>query len=239
MAFRIRAITLDLDDTLWPFAPIGARVEVVLHDWLAQHCPRTAERFPIAAMRALRDQANAEHPHLAHDFSRMRRMTLERAMRLSGDDPARADEAFEVFFAERNRVECYPDAIAALRRIAARMPVAAISNGNADLRRIGLADHFRFQLGASEHGVPKPDPSIFRAACLRLQCEPDEVLHVGDDAELDVAGARSAGLRSCWLNREGMHWPRGDLRPDLEFDTLAGLADWLDATHSTPAQTAA
>ena len=30
--FRIRAITLDLDDTLWPFAPIGARIERVLDD---------------------------------------------------------------------------------------------------------------------------------------------------------------------------------------------------------------
>ena len=88
MSFTVRAITLDLDDTLWPFAPIGARVEQVLHDWLEANCPRTAAQFPIARMRELRDELNAGHPHLAHDFSTMRRMTLERAMRLAGDDPA-------------------------------------------------------------------------------------------------------------------------------------------------------
>ena len=57
MSLRIRAITLDLDDTLWPFAPIGARVEHVQHDWLRANCPRTAERFPIEEMRRRMDLA--------------------------------------------------------------------------------------------------------------------------------------------------------------------------------------
>jgi putative hydrolase of the HAD superfamily len=233
VSFQVRAITLDLDDTLWPFAPIGARVEVVMHDWLAEHCPRTAERFPLAEMRKLREAMNAEHPHLAHDFSRLRKLTLARAMELAGDDLAHVEPAFEAFYAERNRVQCYPDAIGALQRIAARLPVAAITNGNADLRRIGLHGHFAFQLGASEHGAPKPDPGIFRAACARLGEEPRHVLHVGDDIELDVLGAHRAGLRTCWLHRDDLHpdpvWPHAHVRPDLAFPTLDALADWLDA----------
>ena len=78
MYFPIRAITLDLDDTLWPFAPIGARVEQVLHDWLLQHCPRTAQRFPIEAMRALREAVYTERPDLSHDFSQLRRVMPSR-----------------------------------------------------------------------------------------------------------------------------------------------------------------
>ena len=39
--FRVDAITLDLDDTLWPFAPIGARIERTLHDWFLARSPRT------------------------------------------------------------------------------------------------------------------------------------------------------------------------------------------------------
>ncbi|BCT91978.1 hydrolase [Lysobacter helvus] len=230
---QVRAITLDLDDTLWPFAPIGARVEVVQHAWLAEHCPRTAARFPLAEMRVLREAINAEHPHLAHDFSTLRRLTLARAMELAGDDPALAEPAFQAFYAERNRVECYPDAIGALQRIAARLPVAAITNGNADLARIGLREHFAFQLGASEHGAAKPDPGIFRAACERLGEAPHHVLHVGDDIELDVLGAHRAGLRTCWIHRDDLHpdpvWPHAHVRPDLAFPTLDALADWLDA----------
>ena len=58
---------------------------------------------------------------------------------------------------------------------------------------------------------------------------PAEVLHVGDHIEMDVLGAARAGLRSCWINREGHAWTHATLRPDLEFADLTALADWLDA----------
>lgn len=240
MAFAVRAITLDLDDTLWPFAPIGARIERVLDDWMRRHSPATADMFPIEAMRALRERVAAEHPALGHDMSALRRLTLETALRESGGDVALADAAYDAFFAERNRVECYPDALDALARISARLPVAALSNGNADLVRIGLDHHFRVQLSACTFGVAKPDPAIFHAACERLGVPPAEVLHVGDCPHADVAGAARAGLRSCWINRAGADgrradWPHATLQPDLHFDSLAALADWLDADPTAPA----
>lgn len=238
MPFTIRAITLDLDDTLWPFAPIGARIERTLHAWMERHSPQTAARFPIEEMRALRECVVAEHPQHAHDLSLLRRLTIERALRDSGGDVALAEAAYAIFFAERNRVDFYPDAPEALRRIAARVPVAAVSNGNADLAAIGIGEHFRFQLGAREHGAAKPEPGIFHAACARLGVAPAQVLHVGDDIAMDVLGAASAGLRSCWINRLGLDWPHADVQPDLQFDTLAALADWLDA-HSTAQEDAA
>jgi len=74
MSFPVRAITLDLDDTLWPFAPIGARIERVLDDWLRQHSPATAAMFPVERMRAVRDDVFAAHPQYKHDLSRLRRM---------------------------------------------------------------------------------------------------------------------------------------------------------------------
>ncbi len=239
MSFPIRAITLDLDDTLWPFAPIGARIEQVLHAWMEQHSPATAARFPIAGMRVLREQLFAENPHLVHDLSALRRLTLERALRESGADPALLDPAYEIFYAERNQVECYPDSIAALQRLAARVPVAAVTNGNADLQRIGLAQHFVFQLGAREHGAAKPEAGIFHAACARLGVACGEVLHVGDNIEMDVIGAAQAGLRSCWINRDAQSWTHDTIRPDLEFTTLAALADWLDASQSSSFEHAA
>ena len=227
--FTVRAITLDLDDTLWPFAPIGARIEQALHAWMETHSPRTAARFPIEEMRALRECVVAEHPQHAHDLSLLRRLTIERALRDSGGDVALADAAYAIFFSERNRVEFYPDAPDALRRIAARVPVAAVSNGNADLAAIGIGGFFRFQLGAREHGAAKPEASIFLAACERLGLPPHEVLHVGDHVEMDVVGAARAGLRSCWLDRDGLAWPHADVTPDLHFNSLTALADWLDA----------
>ena len=229
-----RAITLDLDDTLWPIGPVIAPAEAALDAWLRAHAPGTARRWPVAAMRELRERIGRERTDLAHDFTEQRRLVLAHALADSGDDATLADGAFEAFFDARNAVECYPDAEAALARLAARVPVAALTNGNADLARIGLLPHFRFCLGAREHGKPKPSSCIFHAACERLGVEPGAVLHVGDDVELDVAGAARAGLASCWINRDGRDWPLADVRPDLEFPTLAALADWLDARHATP-----
>ena len=234
MSFPVRAITLDLDDTLWPFPPIGARIERVLDDWFRQRSPRTAERFPIHAMRELRARLFAENPHLVHDLSALRRLSIETALRESGGDVSLADEGYDLFYAARNQVEFYPDALDALHRIAARVPVAALSNGNADLRTIGLASLFHSQIHAREHGAAKPEASIFHAACERLGVAPAEVLHVGDHPELGALGAMRAGLRACWLDRGDHAWPDGTPRADLEFTTLTALADWLDALPQGP-----
>ncbi len=238
MNFRIRAITLDLDDTLWPFAPIGERIEHVIDAWMREHSPCTAARFPAADMRALRDRVFTENPHLMHDLGALRRLTLHRALTESGGDPALADAAYAAFYDARNQVECYPDSIDALQRIAAQVPVAGLTNGNADLQRIGLSQHFRFNLAAREHGAAKPAASIFLAACTRLECGPSDVLHVGDHIEMDVLGAARAGLRSCWINRDAQHWPHDDVQPDLHFATLTALADWLDANPPHDAKVA-
>lgn len=239
MAFDVRAITLDLDDTLWPFAPIGVRIEHALDDWMRAHCPATAAMYPVAAMRTLREQMFARHPQLAHDMSALRRLTIEHALRESGADLALAGPAYEVFFAARNEVEFYPEARDALARISARVPVVALSNGNADLDRIGIRHHFAASVSAQEHGAAKPEASIFLAACERVGLAPAEVLHVGDHPEADVAGAARAGLRSCWINRPGADgrrppWRHRSATPDLNFDTLSGLADWLEAATAAP-----
>lgn len=244
MNFSIAAITLDLDDTLWPFAPIGARVEHTLHAWFQAHSPATAERFPIAAMRELRTELIARHPHLAHDAGALRRLGIEHALRESGADHALAEAAYAAFYAERNRVEFYHDALPALRRIAALHPIAAVTNGNADLHAIGIAEYFAFRIAAHEHGAGKPDPGIFLAACERLGCAPSQVLHVGDDVDADMRGAHLAGLRTCWVHREDARerhpqWPSdAEFHPDLIVEDLAALADWLQAstpTHRMPA----
>lgn len=243
MTFPIRAITLDLDDTIWPIAPVIVRAEAALVDWLRTHAPRTAARFDLPAMRALRDAVAHEHPQLAHDFTRQRMISLERMFEQAGDDPALAEPAFEAFFAARCSVEHYDGAVDALERMARRVPLAALSNGNACLRRIGLMPLFRFQLGAREHGAAKPAASIFHAACRELGHAPHEVLHVGDDIEMDVVGAARAGLRTCWINRRdddgaARAWPHAEIAPDLQFHDLAALADWLDAQAPTESNAA-
>ena len=203
----IRAITLDLDDTLWPIAPVIERAEQAVHAYFERHCPAVSARFPVSAMSALREQIAAQHPHLSHDFSAQRRLSLRAALDACAASQHHLEPAFEAFFAARNQVDLYPDSQPALQQLAERWPLAALTNGNADLGRIGLTRWFRFSLGAREHGAGKPEPSIFHAACERLGSKPAHTLHVGDDPWLDIAGAAAAGLRTCWINRHDSLWP--------------------------------
>ncbi|MGH8174550.1 MAG: HAD family hydrolase [Rhodanobacteraceae bacterium] len=223
---HILAISLDLDDTLWPVEPAIKNAERALDDWLRAHHPHVAATWPIAAMRELRDAMSLERPDLSHDFTAQRILTLERAFAACGMGGEHVDSAFEVYYAARNCVDCYADVRPALVALAARVPLISISNGNADLERIGLNAHFRASITAREIGIAKPAPAIFHAACERVGVPPGAVLHVGDDPHLDIAGAQGAGLYSAWLNRNGNAWSDGRA-PDLEIRDLGELATWF------------
>ena len=225
------ALTLDLDDTLWPVLPALERADQAVDAWLQRHHPQVARAWPITAMRQLRAKVAAERLDLAHDFTTQRQLTLRHVFEASGIADAPVDALWEIYFAARNQVQLFPDSEPALQRIAARWPLASLTNGNADLRRIGIERHFRHHVCARDHGVGKPDPGIFLAAAALLGVEPGQVLHVGDDPALDMVGARDAGLRTAWINRQGEPWPPGmGPPPDLDLPDMAALADWLEAS---------
>lgn len=198
----IRAITLDLDDTLWPVLPVLARANQALIDWLRPRVPRTAAVFAAGYdVLALKEQ----YPEHAHDMSWLRQRKLHDVLGEQGEDQALAEPAFRVFYEERQQVEPYEDALLVLASWSRRYRLAAITNGNADVFRTPLAPFFQVSLGAPEFGAAKPDPRIFHAACHALGVRPAETLHIGDDLALDVEAARDAGLRSAWLARPELY----------------------------------
>lgn len=227
---RIRAITLDLDDTLWPIWPTIERAEKVLREWLLTMAPATAALLAEpATARTLRAEVERAHPGLSHDLSALRRETIRHALHTAGEDTALAEHGFEVFFAERQRVELYEDALETLDYLAARHPLVALSNGNADLQLIGIGQYFKDSISAREFGVAKPDARIFNAAAQAIGVAPSEVLHVGDDAALDVQGALAAGMQAVWINRGDRAWPHGEApHAHATVRDLRGLCRLLD-----------
>jgi len=226
MAAPIRAITLDLDDTLWPVDAVIARAERILQEWMEHNAPGTARALPPAEFLLYRRALAMELPRLAHDYTTLRREALKRAFGVYGDDPALADAAMQVFLTARNQVELYPDALDALPRLAARYPVVALTNGNADVERIGIHGYFAGVVSPRVAGMAKPDARIFHLACTLAGHAPQQVLHVGDDTELDIRGAHGAGVRTAWINRKRAAWP-GEPVDKLEFHELTALCDWL------------
>ena len=225
----IKAITLDLDDTLWPIWPAIERAENVLNDWLGQHAPLTAELLAQPAARhEIREHVSGMHPELKHNLSALRRKSIRLALVRCGDNPGLADAAFEVFFAARNRVTLFDDALQALEFLASRFPLVAVSNGNADIHRIGIASYFKDSISAQQFGVGKPDPRIFHAAAVAAGVQAGEVLHVGDDASLDVLAALDCGMQTVWVNRADHLWPH----PVLPHETVTTLTELCELFHA-------
>ncbi|MCC2632609.1 MAG: hydrolase [Ramlibacter sp.] len=223
-----KAILFDLDDTLWPIAPVIAEAEVTLHAWLATHAPKVAAQWSVDELRAHRAQLAAQQPELLIDLGKLRRASLQAAFAAAGEDAAHVDAAMTHFFAARNAVTPYDDVLPGLLKLRHQVQLGTISNGNADLEVIGLAHHFKVSLAAAHFGAAKPDSGIFRAACQALGVAPHEAVYVGDDLALDVAGAQAAGLRAVWMNRHGAVLPDGAPRPDAICASLDELLAWLE-----------
>jgi putative hydrolase of the HAD superfamily len=104
----------------------------------------------------------------------------------------------------------------ALHKSRLRFQLAVISNFDGRLRfilqHLGIAKYFTNVFISSELGADKPDPEIYRRALKLIHLRPDEVLHVGDDAERDWKAAKVAGLSVFQLDR-----PRNSLRDLLNW----------------------
>jgi putative hydrolase of the HAD superfamily len=94
---------------------------------------------------------------------------------------------------------------------------ARILRGDADA--LGLAQHLDALVYADDVGVRKPEPEIFRRACVEVGVEPAAVLFVGDDLAADVQGAAAVGMTTVQAL-----WFRADDREGIEPDYTAFTA---------------
>jgi putative hydrolase of the HAD superfamily len=227
----LRAIIFDLDNTLWDVGPVILRAEHAMFAYLARHYPRVTERHDLDSMRDVRARMAMQCPQHRHDFTWLRTEALKHHAAEAGYDESMAHEVFAEFYRVRNEVVLYDDTRPALDRLHAEYRLFAISNGNADVSRIGLGHYFERSLAAREAGVLKPDPRIFHILLESAGLAMDEVVHVGDDPDADVEGARAAGVQAVWLNREGAPWPLQSAEPEITIATLDRLPDVLRSTR--------
>ncbi len=225
----VRAITIDLDDTLWEIHPVIRRADRELRDWLDANYPEVTRRFSAEDARHMRQAVAEEHADRAYDLTFLRRTALERMGKAAGYGVGLVDPAMEVFDAARNRVELFPEVRPALRALREEFRLVAVTNGNANLERIGIEDLFDDFVSARIAGAAKPARQIFEVAVRAGGARAHETLHVGDHPEYDVAGARDAGLRTAWVNRNGSAWPGELPAPDTEVAHIGELRSRLAA----------
>ncbi|MCX4547942.1 HAD family hydrolase [Streptomyces sp. NBC_01387] len=212
---QIRAILWDIDDTIFDYTSadrIGMRQHLE-----AEGLPDGYESVEQALVRwrEITDQCWARFSAGETDWQGQRR---DRVRSFTGG--ALSDEAADAWF-DRHLAryeaawELFPDFLPALDQLTADYRHGVLSNSAAHnqehkLRTLGVRDRFEVLVCAAELGVAKPAPGAFHAACDALGLVPGEVLYVGDQPDIDAAGALAAGLSAVWLDRQD----RGG-RPEL------------------------
>jgi putative hydrolase of the HAD superfamily len=224
---NIEAITIDLDDTLWDIDPVIERAERILWRWLASNYPRISSIYDQNKILNLRLEIVKDHPDKEFDYRFMRKLILRKIFRDADYEEDLAEGAFAIFDSERNNVTLYDGALYTLQSLSKKYTLIAVTNGNANLEKIGLRHLFDDVVTAVDVGYAKPDARIFNEAIRKAGTQADKIIHVGDNPEADIIGAANVGLKTVWMNSKSVSWPNDDIQPDLTINRITELCDLL------------
>ncbi|WP_415904951.1 HAD family hydrolase [Neptuniibacter sp. QD48_55] len=201
----IRCITFDLDDTLWAVDPVIQHANQTMFAWISEHASAFLQHYKLHDLAALRQIVLEDAPEIAHSVTLIRMEQLKYGLRKAGysadEVEALAAQAFEVFIQARQEVVFFEHAREVLSELKQQgYQLGALSNGNADIHRVGLADLIDFHFKADDVGQMKPHPLMFEQMLAHTGLRPEQVIHVGDNHEHDVEGAAAVGLWTIWVN---------------------------------------
>ena len=225
----IKAISFDVDGTLWDFEDALARgLDAALRE-VQVIDPEDTEGLTVDHLDQAWVVERDRQWGTITDLVKLRHDAMRRAFAdIDTPDKDLANRATDAYLEERNRnSRPFADVVPGLEALHERYALGTLTNGSMRPERLGLEKYFEFIVMSVEHGgIEKPDPRIFEIAVREARCETHELLHVGDHIEYDVRGANDAGVRSVWLNRTGES-PSSGVKPDLEVTSLGELADSL------------
>jgi len=217
-------ISFDLDDTLWPCMPTIDAAEKKLYQWLQKNQPQITQTYTQDQLRDKRRQLMAEKTHLNHDLSAARRAHFEQLSDELILDKSWINNAFNVYYHARQQVSLYDDVVPVLKKLKQNYLLVALTNGNADIHLAGVGDLFHAQISAADVKAAKPNPAMFYKMMHDHQLSANDCIHVGDHPLHDIQGAKNAGIRSVWLNRNQQSWPLG--KEPAEYN-ISGLHELL------------
>lgn len=225
----IEAMTFDLDDTLYDNRPVIRRLETEFTAWLYKYHPISATQ-PMSWWRQLKKELLRQDGWLANDLTLWRYKQIELGLYRLGYEKWQAqqaaDDAMEQVRHLRSDFHIPQQTHQVLEVLAKQMPLVAITNGNVDVERIGLARYFTLILKSGQDGYAKPHRQMFDKAVDYLQLPSYKVLHVGDHLSSDVQGAKDSGLQACWFNDQSVllnRHPCARVLPDVEVSNLREL----------------
>jgi putative hydrolase of the HAD superfamily len=230
----IKAVSFDLDDTLYDNVPCIKRAEELYLEHLTEIFGLTGRARDLKWWSQERQALLCLRPELDNDVTELRVQELIYCLNQEGIavSDAQARELTAWFIRVRSEIPVPESSKKLLCDLGARYPLACISNGNSDTVQDGLAPFFKWDLRPSVRGArTKPYPDLFVDFATKAGVRPCEVLHVGDDPFTDVEGAVGAGCQCAWLRRgiagKTADWDRLKILPSIVLDRLEELRGLL------------
>ena len=221
----IKAVTFDLDDTLWPLYDVIMNSHKLSNDWLIEKHPQMEGILFSGKEREMWQTLIKAEPSLANRLSELRKKVIETLLIENGVDLSSAsedsEEAFEIFLDERHKVTYFDNVLEVLKKLKGNFKLGVLTNGNASIKTLGIDHLFDFYLNAEMVNDSKPGAKMFEEAMSITKLKANEICHVGDHPIKDVQVALNVGFKAIWLNALDNSWPDGKCH-------VPEVKDWKD-----------
>jgi len=224
-----KAISFDLDDTLYHNHPVMVETDKRMVKYFAQYLPfkkGLAGVYDQKFWYTFRQLALQHDGKLIDDVTQLRLRSYVLGIKTLGIAEAQAIElasdAVSYFVSQRSDF-CVPDNIHLfLSKLKEKYPLIAISNGNVDTKSIGI-DHYFSEIYHAGNGLKqKPHEDMFAKACEKLYLQPNQLLHIGDCGANDVLGAIRYGCQTAWVSSYNVGKPL-QILPNFELTDVTEL----------------
>lgn len=222
---KLKAIFFDLDDTLFDRDKAQREIACLIMQQLSNLFSGMNKKTVINAFLES-DRIALEEFDAGGSSNVVRIGRSKRFLRMLGLDESFVEEITRMYTESYSKVYTpIKDAKRVVKTLAKEFKLGIISNGFPDvqyrkLKVLGFENLFQCIILSEEIAIQKPDPRIFSKAAVSLGVHLGESLYVGDSYDIDILGAKKAGMQACWFNPNNIHLPPEVIKPDIEIKAL-------------------
>ncbi len=231
---KIELITFDLDDTFWDIKSVIIAAEKNYRHWLEAKIGKSIKWGTFDEFMSIRQDLIKEIPTLEYDLGLLRKKLIRHHLNdhITNQDELNLliDEAYEFFLEERHKVVFYEEVIGVLENLSSQVMLGVLTNGNADVNKLGIGNLFNFSIASTDVMSNKPGPAHFVRAKEISGIDFQNTLHIGDHPVNDIKGARDLGINTMWFNSQNLTWDIDD-NPPIEFNHWSEFKNLLSLHH--------
>ena len=231
---EIKLITFDLDDTFWDIKSTIINAEINSRKWIEDRIKKKIEWGTFEDFLEIRNELIKKNPSLDYDLGLLRKKMIayhtQKYFKNEKDLDEFIEEAYSFFLEERHKVEFFNDVITVLEKLSLNYKLGVLTNGNADIKKLGIDYMFDFSVSSMDVKSNKPDQGHFIKAKELSQINFHNTLHVGDHPVNDVYGARELGINVMWFNPNNLVWDI-DENPPIQFNKWSDFENLLEENY--------